>query len=271
MRRAILLIATLAGCREQAVEPRAVEPAAVASVPSNQVNVATKLTPRPADPHSAEEENDLYSFSFSWPGSIPARLESRLKAEESKLKAEIVAGAKDDRDERAKHGFDYHPHAASRSYEYAGWSGRLMSLMSSSYGFTGGAHGSTGSGAILWDKVLDREISIQDLLLPGASWTGAIRQPFCVLLDREREKRRGEPVRKDDLFGKCPEFKELTVLLSDTNKDARFDHIDVIADQYVAGPYAEGPYEISLPITEAMIERLKPEYRFSFEPRPPVK
>ena len=271
MRTAILLIATLAGCHEQTAEPGSVEPAAVASVPANQVNAATKLNPRPTEPHSVEEENDLYSFSFSWPGSIPQKLESRFKSEESKLKVELVAGAKEDRDERAKQGFDYHPHAASRSYEYSGWSGRLMSLVSSSYGFTGGAHGSTGSGAILWDKVLEREISIQDLSAPGTSWTGAIRQPFCVLLDREREKRRGEPVMKDDLFGNCPEYKELTVLLRDSNKDARFDHIDVIADQYVAGPYAEGPYEISLPITAAMIERLKPEYRFSFKAQPPVK
>ena len=271
MRRAFLLIAALAGCGEQTAEPQSAEPASVASVPANQVNVATQLTPRPSEPHSVEEENDLYSFSFSWPGSIPQKLESRFKAEESKLKAELVAGAREDRAERAKQGFEYHPHSASRSYEYSGRSGRLMSLMSSSYGFTGGAHGSSGSGAILWDNVLGREISIQDPLLPGTSWTGAIRQPFCVLLDRERQKRRGEPVRKDDLFGNCPEYKELTVLLSDTNKDARFDHIDVIADQYVAGPYAEGPYEISLPITDAMIDRLKPEYRFSFKPQPPVK
>ena len=271
MRRAFLLIAALAGCGEQTAEPQSAEPASVASVPANQVNVATKLTPRPSEPQSVEEENDLFSFSFSWPGSIPSKLEDRFKAEERKLKAELVAGAEEDRAERAKQGFDYHPHAASRSYEYTGWSGRLMSLMWSSYGFTGGAHGSTGSGAILWDKVLDREISIQDLLLLGTSWTGAIRQPFCVLLDREREKRRGEPVRKDDLFGNCPDYKELTVLLTDTNKDARFDHIDVIADQYVAGPYAEGPYEISLPITAAMIERVKPEYRSSFKAQPPVK
>ena len=270
MKAAILLVATLAACGEkppEAVRLRGEKPV----VPANQVNVATKITPRPSEPYSVEEENDLYSFSFSWPGSIPKKLASRFRAEESRLKAELVAGAEEDRAEREKQGADYHPHAASRSYDYSGWAGRLMSLMSTSYGFTGGAHGSTGTGAILWDKVLEREIVIQDLLQPGTSWTGAIRQPFCVLLDREREKRRDEPVREDDLFGNCPELKELTVLLSDTDKDARFNHILVIADQYVAGPYAEGPYEISLPITAAMIERLKPEYRASFEPRPPVK
>jgi hypothetical protein len=66
-------------------------------------------------------------------------------------------------------------------------------------------------------------------------------------------------------------MKEVTALLSDTDKNGRFDHITVIADQYVAGPYAEGPYDISLPITARMIERLKPEYAAWFEPRPPVQ
>ena len=61
------------------------------------------------------------------------------------------------------------------------------------------------------------------------------------------------------------------MLLTDSDNNARFDHVAVIADQYVAGPYAEGPYEIALPITAAMIERLRPEYRSSFESRPPVK
>ena len=88
---------------------------------------------------------------------------------------------------------------------------------------------------------------------------------------RAGEKRRGEPVQPDDLFGDCPKYHDVTVLLSDEDSNGRFDHIHVIADQYVAGPYAEGPYEILLPITAAMIERLKPEYRPSFQPRPPVK
>ena len=91
-----------------------------------------------------------------------------------------------------------------------------------------------------------------------------------MVLDREREKRRGEPVRPDDLFGDCPKYEGVTVLPTDEDKNGRFDHIRVIADQYVAGPYAEGPYEIGLPITAAMIERLKPDYRPSFEPKPPI-
>ena len=66
-------------------------------------------------------------------------------------------------------------------------------------------HGLGGSGSLIWDRVMKREIGIQDMLLPGASWTNAIRQPFCVLLNREREKRREEPVKPDDMFGSIEE------------------------------------------------------------------
>lgn len=244
-------------------------PAAVA----NQAETVKPTSAPAAKPFKVEEESSLYNFSYSWSAEAAAvpELVERFTKEMAKMKSELIAGAKEDRDERLKQKFDYHTHEAQRSYETAGQSDRLLSLESNVYGFTGGAHGSSGSGSLLWDRKLAREISIQDLLQPGTTWTGAIRQPFCVLLDREREKRRGEPVKKVDLFGNCPEYREVTVLLSDSDKNGRFDNLNVIADQYVAGPYAEGNYEISLPITAAMIERVKPEYRASFEPRPPVK
>ena len=226
-----------------------------------------------ARPFSVEEENDLYSFSFSWPaeaGAVPQLVE-RFTRDMNETKAKLIADAKEDREERARRGFDYHAHEVRQSYETAGQSDRLLSLESSIYAFTGGAHGSSGSGTLLWDRQLAHDVTIRDLLPAGVSWTGVIREPFCTLLDREREKRRREPIRKDEMFGNCPTYDEVTVVLRDSDDNARFDHVDVIADQYVAGPYAEGDYEISLPITAAMIDRLKPEYRNSFEPRPPVK
>jgi hypothetical protein len=261
----------LAACGRQpaALPANDQAPAAVA----NQAETLKPTSAPAAKPFKVEEESSLYNFSYSWSAEAAAvpELVERFTKDMAKVKSELIAGAKKDRDERLKQSFDYHTHEAQRSYETAGQSDRLLSLESNVYGFTGGAHGSSGSGSLLWDRKLAREISIQDLLQPGTSWTGAIRQPFCVLLDREREKRRGEPVKKDDLFGNCPEYKEVTILLSDSDRNGRFDHLDVIADQYVAGPYAEGNYKISLPITAAMIERVKPEYRASFEPRPPVK
>jgi len=272
MRATILTLLLLTACGEKASQPevnetKAAEPVAPASSP------APKPAAPPAKAFSTEGENDLYSFKFDWSAEAAAipELVERFSSDMEKTKAELGSTAKADRDERREQGYDFHPYETQVSYETAGQSDRLLSLESSVYSFTGGAHGSTGSGAILWDRTAAREVKISDLLELGQTWTGAIRQPFCVLLDREREERRGEPVGRTDMFGECPKYEELTVLLTDADKDGRFDQIKVIADQYVAGPYAEGPYEILLPITAVMIERLKPEFRASFEPRPPVK
>ena len=270
MRPVILAFALLASCSEQTATSNGAEtveePAANAAVPPTAPVPAAKA-------FSVSEENELYEFEYGWSAEAVAmpKLDEQFRKDMERAKAELISGAKEDRDERVKQGYDYHPHATHMSYETAGQSEQLLSLERTVYGFTGGAHGSTGSGSILWDRRSAREVSIQYLLQQGQSWTGAIRQPFCVLLNRDREKRREEPVKPDDLFGNCPEMKEVTVLLSDTDKNGRFDHITVIADQYVAGPYAEGPYEISLPITARMIDRVKPEYASSFEPRPPVQ
>ena len=271
MRASILAFMLLAACSDQsATNSSAVnvgeEPTPIAAAPATAPEPAAKA-------FSVSEENELYEFEYGWSAEAVAmpKLDEQFRKDMERAKAELISGAKEDRDERVKQGYDYHPHATHMSYETAGQSEQLLSLERTVYGFTGGAHGSTGSGSILWDRRSAREVSIQDLLQQGQSWTGAIRQPFCLLLNREREKRREEPVKPDDLFGNCPEMKEVTVLLSDTDKNGRFDHITVIADQDVAGPYAEGPYEISLPITARMIERLKPEYAASFEPKPPVR
>jgi hypothetical protein len=224
-------------------------------------------------PFKVDEATQFYTFGFAWPGEASAipQLVKRFRAQMTKARSELQASVSADRKERKAAGYDFLNYDLQYSYETAGQSARLLSLSSSVYSFTGGAHGSTGSGALLCDRSLQREIKIADLLRPGASWTAAIRQPFCVLLDREREEMRGGPTGRDELFGNCPEYREVTVLLRDDDKNARFDHVLVTADQYVAGPYAEGPYEISLPITAKMIERLKPEYRPSFEARPGVR
>lgn len=272
MRATIVIALLLSACGERA-ETEDNSAAKSKAPPKSQRAGPSKPAALRAKAFSVGEENELYTFGYSWSAESAAipRLVKRFTKDMDKNKATLISEAKEDRVERAKNGFDYHPHEAQFSFETEGQSDRLLSLESSAYAFTGGAHGSSGSGALLWDGQLDREVKIQDLLQAGTSWTGAIRQPFCVLLDREREKRREEPVKKDDLFGNCPNYDEVTVVLSDADKNGRFDHLIVIADQYVAGPYAEGNYEISLPITAAMIDRLKPEYRASFEPTRPIK
>lgn len=226
-----------------------------------------------AAPVTISSKNELLTFDYRWSAeaaAIPA-LDRRFREDAARTKREALATAREDRAARLEMGGEWYGHDFSRSWETAGQSVRLLALEVATAAYTGGAHPNSGTESFLWDRKLSRETDFDTLLLRPGWWTGAVRRPFCTLLDRERVKRRGEPVKKDDIFGACPPYKELTVTLEDKDRDRRFDHVRVTADAYVAGPYAEGEYVISLPITATMISRLKPEYRPSFEPQPPVQ
>ena len=58
-------------------------------------------------------------------------------------------------------------------------------------------------------------------------------------------------------------LKELTLLLGSSNRQAS-NRIGLIADQYAAGSYAEGPCEVTLPVTPAAIAAVKPVYHAAF-------
>lgn len=201
---------------------------------------------------------------------MPA-LDRRFRADAVKQKAEALAAARADRRARAGDGLGWNPHSFSRGWDTAGSSNRLLSLVQSTGFYSGGAHPNSGTSALLWDRRLSREIAWSMLLQQGQSWTGAVRGAFCVLLDRERAEKRGEKVVRGSWPDNCPAIDELTVAPADKNGNGRFDHLRAIADNYVAGPYAEAGYEYDLPGTATMLARLKPKYASSFEPQPPVQ
>ena len=226
-----------------------------------------------AGPVTIEQKNDLLDFSYSWSAeaaAVPA-LDRRFRADAASDRGKATRAAEEDRTARRKTGGDWHEHYLASSWQTAGQSPRLLSLEAETGAYTGGAHPVSGTTSLLWDRRLGREVTLDALLQRNGWWNGAVRQPFCLLLDRERTQRRQAPVKRSDFFGNCPEVQELTLTLEDQNRNGRFDHVRITADQYVAGPYAEGPYVISLPITATMITRLKPEYRSSFEAQPPVQ
>ena len=59
-------------------------------------------------------------------------------------------------------------------------------------------------------------------------------------------------------FDACPKFSELSLIPSGS---PRLNTIHLIAGAYTAGPYAEGEYDIPLPVTARLIAALKPEFR----------
>ena len=221
----------------------------------------------------ADETQDL-DFAYSWSAeanAVPA-LAKRFRDDAERQRRAMNRMALAEKEARRQMGVrEWNGLQFSRTWETMGQSARLLSLVNTTSSYTGGAHPNSGTSALLWDRKLRREMSYMALLKAGQSWGGAIRIPFCTLLDRERAERRGEKIVRGEWPSQCPELKELTLALADHDKNGLFDHMDVTADSYVAGPYAEGPYKISLPLTATMLQRLRPEYRASFEAQPPVQ
>jgi len=142
-----------------------------------------------------------------------------------------------------------------------GW----LSLSASTYSYTGGAHGMSWSSAMLWDRRAAVPRNPLDLFTSRAALSRAIRGPFCAALNRERAEKRGEPVKAGStaMFDDCIDPVKQTVLLGSRSRRV-FDRIGILVAPYEAGPYAEGSYEVTVPVTAAVLAAVRPEYRASF-------
>jgi len=147
----------------------------------------------------------------------------------------------------------------------AGQTPRLLSLQNEISTFTGGAHPNTGYGALLWDRRSNGAISVESLFLRSGAFAAQTRIRYCAGLEAERKKRRGRETMDLPDFNQCPKPSDLAVSPLDTNHNGRFDSFAFVASPYTAGPYAEGEYDIQVPVSSQMINAIKPEFRNAFE------
>ena len=220
-------------------------------------------------PHKVVRDTPSLEFRYEWPSeavAVPA-LDRRFYTEAKKALAEAQANAKDDQQLAKEQKRDFNGHYYAMQWTTAGQSPRLLSLQGGLGTFEGGAHPNSVYLALLWDRSLKREIGIDSLFRRPADFAALLRAPYCKALDKERTKRReGFKMDLPD-FNACPKFSELAIAPADGDGDGLFDSIDFVASPYTAGPYVEGEYEISLPVTPRLISALKPAYRASFKPQ----
>jgi hypothetical protein len=258
MKAVLPLVALIAACGQQA------------PLPANEVATAA-LAAKPAQPvakaFTLDEENELFEFHYGWSAEAAAvpQLADRFRKDMEKSKADLVAGAKADKAEREKQGFEYHAYMQSTDYKTAGQSERLLSLTVEVGSYTGGAHGNFGVGGLLWDRAAAKEIEIGSLFAAPANMDRLLTQRWCDALNKAREEKRGEPTGSDDLFGDCPKLSEIAIIPTDKDGDGRFELLTLVASPYVAGPWVEGSYDIELAVTPDLIAGLKEDYRPSFE------
>ena len=267
----VLLIALtlLAACQREAPPPAATATSSAAasnSAVSGDASAKTTAASSGGGASAVNESTDLYEFDYSYPaaaGRIPA-LRAWLEAERSKARAQLIEDATSGKAEARESGFEYHPYATGRAWEKVTETPRFLSLSAQVYDYTGGAHPNHGTDSLLFDKQAAARRAPLALFASSAAFDAVIQPRFCALLDKERSKRRGEPVSRDgSLFNDCIKPSEQTVILGSSNGRA-FDKVGVLVGPYAAGPYAEGDYEFTLPVSAALLRAVKPEYRDAF-------
>lgn len=220
----------------------------------------------PARPFEQSDKTDLLEFVYSYPAQAAAipELAARFGRAMETGKADALRMAREDSKSAKQSGFPYHTHSLETRWSVAADTPRFLSLQSESYVFTGGAHGMTGYEALLWDKARKRETSFDAVMTSPAAFAAAIRTAFCDLLDNQRAKKRGAPVvRGDDEFTQCIDPMK-AVLVPASNDGKWIDTVTVVIGPYDAGPYAEGSYEVALPVDGAMRKAIKTEYQDAF-------
>ncbi|GMM93284.1 DUF4163 domain-containing protein [Qipengyuania sp. MTN3-11] len=205
-------------------------------------------------------------FAYSWPAEVSAiePLAAELAAERDKALAEQKAEYEAAQADSPEDCDPCRTRSAETEWQVVADLPRFLSLSAGFSVYTGGAHGNYGTRSLVWDREAGQRLAATDLFRSPGGLYGAISRRYCAALNAEREERRGEPVDPDDeYFGDCPGIDELTVLPGSSN-GRTFDRIGVIADPYVAGSYAEGSYEVTLPVDTAVIDAVKPEYVDAF-------
>lgn len=212
------------------------------------------------------EKSDLLEFVYAYPAqaaAVPA-LASRFEKEMAMARADALKMAQDDREAAQQSDFPFHAHSAQVRWTVTADTPRLLVLEATRYVFTGGAHGMTGYDALIWDRARKRETSFEAMMTSPDAFAAAIHDRFCRELDKARaEKRGGAVVPGDDDFTKCIDpMKEVLVPTSRDGK--RIDGVTVVVAPYSAGPYAEGSYDIALPVDAAMRKSIRTEYQDAF-------
>ena len=241
---AAAIAVSLAACnrdREPAPAPAAAAPGATAAV-------------TPADaaaPMSFESKTPWANVSLVLPDAIKpqADLHARLYAEEVRRLRQFAEGAQGERTE-AGNDVDLPVYEKSVTFSAATETAKLLSLKRVDYDYSGGAHPNTLSTGILWDKALKRQVGLVDLFRKNADLT-ALDQALCSAINTAKRARVPDSasIALDGKEWACPRARDTAFVLTPGTVAGKAGGLTFLIGAYQVGPYAEGPYEIALPVT----------------------
>ena len=262
---AILL---LAACQDEPVAPETL--AETPAVPDVPVTGDAPVAAPVGGARQVVEETDTFLFEYSYPqqaGEQPelaAWLDLQLNDKRDSLAVEALEGLEVARET----GFPFNKYSSGTAWEVVADLPDWLSLSATLSFYTGGAHPNYAFDTLVWDKAKGELIEPIAFFTSATALDRALGDKLCADLNIEREKRRGSPVTEgsDDFFEACVKVDETNLLLGSSNGKT-FDRIGIQIAPYLAGPYAEGDYEFTFPMTAELMKTVRPEYRTAFAAR----
>ena len=189
------------------------------------------------------------SVVLTLPPSLKAQpdLHAALYATAVRDLRQFVEGAQADRTEAGTEP-GMAPYEKTIEFKPAAETGKLFSLERVDYDYTGGAHGNSLFGGVLWDKALKRQIAVADLFRKGVD-SRALDQALCAAINVAKTERSpdAEPVALGGAQWSCPKALATPFVLTPGTVPGKAGGLTFLIGPYQVGPYAEGPYEIVVP------------------------
>ena len=210
----------------------------------------------------------IYDFTYSYPAAaaaVPA-LKAHLDQDMARRRADVREDARSGAADAARDGREI-VNRWDRGFDWLLVADlpRWVSLSLTMGGYDGGAHPNHGYSGLLWDKDAGRAVPVMDIFTSKAAFDAATNRAFNAEINRQRrEKREGQL--GEGMFTEALTPSEQTVILGSSDR-RRFNRVGFLLGPYAAGPYVEGDYEVTLPVTPAILAAVKPEYRRYFAVR----
>ncbi|MFM5916130.1 MAG: PdaC/SigV domain-containing protein [Novosphingobium sp.] len=263
---AVLALAACSGSSpDKTAQPTA--PATGAASAASDTPTEAPVAMPSAKPVAITDSTPLYEFNYAYPeqaAAIPA-LAGWFRIDAAKHKKELIVQAKEGQAEAKADKRTYYPYGHSTKWQVVAGIPGYLSLSAERWESLGGAHPNPWQESLVWDQRTGTRHRGTDFFLTQKALSAAIRPQFCAALDKQRAEKRGEPVNRKsgDPFDACIDPAVQTVILGSSDKQ-HFNRIGILVDPYEAGPYAEGNYEVTLPVTPELLKAVKPMYRGAF-------
>ena len=237
------LAAALAGCNRDR-EPAPAETPAPGST-------AAETPADAAAPMNFVSETPWADVRLTLPDAIKPQtdLHARLYAEEVRKLRQFTEGAQGELTE-AGADTDRPKYEKTVTITTAAETGKLLSLKRLDFDYSGGAHPNTLTSGLLWDKALKRRVTLAQLFRPGAD-LAALDQALCAAINAAKRARvpDGPAVTLGGTDFACPRATDTAFVLTPGTVPGKAAGLTFLIRPYQVGPYAEGGYEIALPLT----------------------